>query len=194
MINDFLFAFSDNLFTCDCGLLWMNRLAAETVNEQVKTALTEAKCQMNDTSEGGSDPVTIGTAPNRKTYAGLPDTATSGVGNRYIKYTGTKTTVDAKSPANGVDDYDTVYRVTPPSSNKVLTVRVSSLDEDTCPGKEQPLVDGAPDAAQNSDRVLSQSTKSSAPLPFLRPSTVLRSVFLPLWSSALLFAMHFHCH
>lgn len=59
----------------------------------------------------------------------------------------------------GPQTFDEFYK-SPGGDLQPLTL-VSSLDEDTCPGKEQPLVDGAPDAAQNSDRVLWESNKSS---------------------------------
>jgi len=50
----------------------------------------------------------------------------------------------------------------PKSFDEPQVVIINSLNEDTCPGKEQPVVEGAPDAAQNSDRVLWESTKSAA--------------------------------
>lgn len=70
-------------------------------------------------------------------------------------------------------DADTAA-IKPPEDPQLIAIR--TLDEDTCPGKERPLVDGAPDAAQNSDRVLWESTKSVAAPLRRSPLTVLAAV------------------
>lgn len=180
------FWFTGNVFACDCSLLWMNQLTAETINDQVKTALTEAQCQMNDTSEeDGGDSAGAG----HRSYTGHPAAS----GKYHEKSIADTEAAAADTRGSMAGDANVLDESAGSQSDKKLLIKVSSLDEDTCPGKEQPLVDSAPDAAQNSDRGLWQSGETSAALPSFQPSTVGRSLFLPLLSStALLFAIRFH--
>ncbi|XP_022180831.1 connectin-like [Myzus persicae] len=157
--STFFFHFKGNMFECDCSLLWMNRLALETTNDQVARELATAQCQMNDTadSDGGGDLADLKVAGPRNVYGG----GDGGYGANQV---------DAETPADkaisvggaGGGIADGVDGGLPKSFDEPLVVTIRTLNEDTCPGKEQPLVDGAPDAAQNSDRVLWESTKSAA--------------------------------
>jgi len=144
-----------NMFECDCSLLWMNRLAVETNNEQVERELMTAQCQMNDTADNGGDLADLKVSGPRNVYGGG-----GGYGENQVD---AETTADKAISAGGVGGRmvggtDGGF---PKSFDESQVIAVSSLNEDTCPGKEQPLVDGAPDAAQNSDRVLWESTKSA---------------------------------
>ncbi|KAL4122443.1 hypothetical protein QTP88_014774 [Uroleucon formosanum] len=143
------------MFECDCSLLWMNRLAAETNNEQVEKELKTAQCQMNDTTD--SDLADLKVAGPRSVYGGDG----GGYGANQVD---TETTADKAISVGGVGGgmMGGADGGLPRSFDEPQVIAISSLDEDTCPGKEQPLVDGAPDAAQNSDRVLWESTKSAA--------------------------------
>lgn len=181
----FFFFFPGNAFVCDCGLLWMNRLAEETVNDQVSSALSDVQCRMNDTSDevdggpGGSsgaarpDKMTIadGAGPRRvpgASSAGGDERAGSADANGEPKLTA------GESPSSS----DASNR---PHDDESRLVRVSAMDDDTCPGKERPVVDGAPDAAQNSDRILQESSNKSSAVaraaalcrPFLLAALVL---------------------
>lgn len=172
----FFFLSTGNVFDCHCNLLWMNKLAAETNNEQVSTVLSEAQCQMNETADDGADDgyMVAGQTPydsavtrghGRKTDAavdgmdGSAATVTAAVGGSGGSF-------------GGADEY--VSR----SFDESKLIKVSALDEETCPGKEQPVVDGPPDAAQNSDRVLWQSNNSSATPTAVRSSLHLTGVLL----------------
>jgi len=148
------------MFECDCSLLWMNRLAVETNNEQVARELATAQCQMNDTADndGGGDLADLKVSGPRSVYGG------DGGGGYGANQLDAETTADKAISVGGVGGgmvggADGGF---PKSFDESQVIVVSSLNEDTCPGKEQPLVDGAPDAAQNSDRVLWESTKSAA--------------------------------
>ncbi|XP_029343584.1 connectin isoform X1 [Acyrthosiphon pisum] len=147
------FHFKGNMFECDCSLLWMNRLAAEINNEQVKRELTTAQCQMNDTAD--SDLADLKVAGPRNVYGGDG----GGYGANQVD---AETTADKAISVGGGGMMGGADGGFPKSFDEPQVVAISSLNEDTCPGKEQPLVDGAPDAAQNSDRVLWESTKSAS--------------------------------
>lgn len=159
--------FAGNVYDCDCGLLWMNRLSAETINEQVIRELSDAACLMNDTANGAGgnaatgQPMTFGIAVDSYDRA---------------QKTGTQeaVAVEETEPADGGDA----------SFDESKLIKVSSLKEETCPGKERPLVDGVSDAAQNSDRILRQDKSGGA---VVRPSApLLLSLPLPLSAHVLL--------
>lgn len=122
----------------------MNRLAAETTSEQVNRAMSDAQCLTNDTADYDDGLLT----DDRSSRGG-------GGGGKNEK-AGTSPSQDLLQ--GGGPPTDGTTRVIDESK---LT-KVSALNEDTCPGKERPLVDGTPDAAQNSDRVLWESTNSSS--------------------------------
>lgn len=148
----------------------MNQLAVETNNEQVKRELSTAQCQMNDTADGDSD---------------LDDMKVTGPKNGYVGgYGANKVDADitAADKAIGSGEMGAAAEggLPKPFDDDTQLIAVSTLNEDTCPGKEQPLVDRAPDAAQNSDRVLWESTKSAAAVPAplcLSPLAILATVF-----------------
>ncbi|XP_025206175.1 connectin-like [Melanaphis sacchari] len=149
--STFSFHFKGNKFECDCGLLWMNQLAIETNNEQVAREMSAAQCQMNETADGDGDLTSdLKVAGPKNGYGG-------GYGANKVD---AETAADKSVGSSGetMDAADGSPRL----SDDTQLIAVISLNEDTCPGKEQPLVDGAPDAAQNSDRVLWESTKSAA--------------------------------
>lgn len=151
------------MFNCDCSLLWMNRLAAETSSEQVNRAMSDAQCLMNDTADYGD-----GVSADSEA-AGSPIGGGGGGGKK------TRASVPQDSPVFGpVDGGGDATDVNSRIYDESKVTRVSALDENTCPGKERPLVDdgGAPDAAQNSDRVLWETANgsSSADRALRRPS------------------------
>jgi len=153
----FLLCPAGNMFECDCSLLWMNRLAVETNNEQVENELKTAQCQMNDTADSDGDLADLKVAGPRSVYGG--DGGGYGANQLDAETTADKAISVGGAGGGMIGGADGGL---PRSFDEPQVVAVSSLDEDTCPGKEQPLVDGAPDAAQNSDRVLWESTKSAA--------------------------------
>uniref|UniRef100_A0A2S2PRN2 Connectin n=1 Tax=Schizaphis graminum TaxID=13262 RepID=A0A2S2PRN2_SCHGA len=157
--STFFFHFKGNKFECDCSLLWMNRLAIETNNEQVARELSTAQCQMNDTADGDVDLTDLKvTGPKNGYNSG----GGGGVGGYGANKVDAETAADkADKTVGGSGEMGAADGLPMPFDDTQL-IAVRSLSEDTCPGKEQPLVDMAPDAAQNSDRVLWQSTQSAA--------------------------------
>lgn len=178
-----------NVFDCDCSLLWMNRLAAETISDQVSRAFSDAQCMMNDTADdvvgGGDVGYSTGSRTGHKTHAN------GGNGGDYSRMSDAKPAADVGGLSSagamasdgtgaGVSDGTLkAYDGTLKAYDESQLTKVSALTEDTCPGKEQPLVDVAPDAAQNSDRVLYNASgagtrlvRSSAPLPVLLSALV----------------------
>lgn len=190
------FCSAGNVFDCDCSLLWMNRLAVETTNEQVSRAFSDAQCLMNDTADdvdystgSRADHKTLGDGHNRMSDAqpaadvggpsSVGDIPSDGTGAGAMPSDGIGAGV---SDGTGVGVSDGTFK----AYDESQLTKVSALTEDTCPGKEQPLVDGAPDAAQNSDRVLweSNNNASGAGTRLVRSSATL-SVLL----SVLVFAV-----
>ncbi|XP_050432018.1 connectin-like isoform X2 [Adelges cooleyi] len=179
-----------NVFECDCNLLWMKRVAADTSNEQLSRELMDAKCSINDTdgpaaatgrqtavSGGGPDKVGSRRDDN-KLDGGGSDTDDRKETGGYGSKGGDRKTVD-------VDGGEEHGGRLPPPLDESQMVSVTDLDENTCPGKEQAVVDGTPDAAQNSDRVLWES-KSAAAAP--GPSVAFALLLMPLpWATAVLF-------
>ncbi|XP_025417971.1 connectin-like [Sipha flava] len=199
----FYFYLEGNQFECDCDLLWMNRLAAETINEQVKRVLSEAECTMNSTAADGDDGSVeqqFGSGKQRKAFEnGLDDGVPGvGVGGYGEQAGGTGSTgADGGGSGGGTGTSDGADAVLMRSADESQLTKVSALDEDTCPGKEPPVVDGAPDAAQNSDRVLWESTKTSgsaaaATAALFRTPSPWSSVS-PLLLPALVFALRSRC-
>lgn len=179
----------------------MNRLAVDTMNEQVSNALSEAQCVMNTTTDGAGGGVVGGVnnglddfgVPVQKTGFGSGDNGVLGRGS--IGYSNRKAKVNAadlgaESLAGGApDDFEDDAQEMPYKSfDESQITLVSTLTEETCPGKEVPIVDGAPDAAQNSDRVLWENNKSAAGSAVHRQSTPL--VLLTL-NSALALAIQY---
>lgn len=182
--------FTGNFFDCDCDLLWMNRLAEETLSEQVSNALSKAQCVMNTTAGGSGSDISDGLDDFgelvRKTGFGSGGSGVSGVMGRGSNvHSNRKTNVDLEAEylAGSIsnDFEDDVQDLTYKSFDESQITSVSTLTEETCPGKEVPIVDGAPDAAQNSDRVLWENKISAAGSTLHRQSTPLTFiVLLPL--------------
>ncbi|VVC26410.1 Hypothetical protein CINCED_3A001025 [Cinara cedri] len=125
---------------------------------------------MNDTTDG------VGGGGYGTAVAGQPMIYATVVGG----YDQLQTSKGTKSVAIAVDEIESAEGDggdKPFDESKMI--KVSSLNEDTCPGKEQPLVEGAPDAAQNSDRVLLPVKSGGA---IFRPTASMQmlSVLLPL--------------
>lgn len=134
----------------------MNQLAVETSNEQVQRELSTAQCQMNDTADSDGDLDDMKVTGPKNDYGG------GGYGSNKVD-----ADITAANKAIGGGEMGAAADGGLPKSfdDDTQLIAVSTLNEDTCPGKEQPLVDRAPDAAQNSDRVLWESTKSAAAVP-----------------------------
>lgn len=182
----------------------MNRLAVDTMNEQVSNALSEAQCVMNTTTDGAGGDVVGGGGVNnglddfgvQKTGFGSGDSGVLGRGS--IGYSNRKAKVNAadlgaESLAGGApDDFEDDAQEMPYKSfDESQITLVSTLTEETCPGKEVPIVDGAPDAAQNSDRVLWENNKSAAGSAVHRQSTPLTFIVLLTLNSALALAIQY---
>lgn len=146
----------------------MNRLAEETANDQVKRELSNAQCLMNDTADDGRPPAA---GHEGRDYDGTggslaPGAAAGGAGGGGGRHGTDETGMDARvgqatdggQSADGNDEYNK------PFDESQLT-KVSVLNENTCPGKEQPLVDGTPDVAQNSGRVVFEAKSGGARAP-----------------------------
>ncbi|XP_050537870.1 connectin-like isoform X2 [Daktulosphaira vitifoliae] len=157
-----------NVLECDCSLLWMKRVAADTNNEQLNRELTDTKCWINDT-----DGPTSSVGRKAKSDGGLTDSLDNYREENNKLDDGYDDHKDTFNVHTGKDHYDRSRLEETP------VVSVIDMDENTCPGKEQAVVDGTPDAAQNSDRVLWES-KSTA-------STISSISFV-----LLLFTLHFH--
>lgn len=210
MSDNDVFCFAGNVFNCDCSLLWMNRLAAETINELVRRAFSDAQCLMNDTADdrvgggGGEDDdnnngYSTDSRTGDKAHAnggsGVPAIAAGFVGGTYSRKSDAKSAADVGGPSSagatssegfGAGVSDVMFK----AYDESQLTKVSALTEDTCPGKEQPLEDGAPDAAQNSDRVLWESNNKSGAGRAAADRSLLRSsATLPILLSALVFTV-----
>jgi len=141
---------------------------------------------MNDTADndGGGDLADLKVEGPRNVYG-------DGGGGYSGNQVDAETTADKAISVGGGGMMGGADGGLPKLFDEPQVVAISSLNEDTCPGKEQPLVDGAPDAAQNSDRVLWESTKSAAAAGSALQAPLSRSA-LPVL--ALVFAIIIRSH